>query len=379
DNFDIASHYLPNGRMLFGTSNDFLVFDPDAIQTNSPPGIVNITGFRLLNRPLSVDSLLQLGSIELSPSQNSITIGFSSLSYFNRNKLSYYYKLENIDAEWKKASEVNEAVYNYLPPGSYTFNVIAENADELLSPKTTQLKIVVHSPFWQTWMFYCILALLAGGIIYWLDKERMKRKESMQKMRSDIADNLHEEVNTALNNINILSEIAKLKANKDPAKSIEYLEQIHAKSHHMIIAMDDMLWGIDPDNDSMRKIIDRTMEYTDALKNRYATQIELLVDKKVKRLELNMKRRIEFFLLFKTVINTIIQWGAQNSRIHFGLEKMHITCTIQFDNAAYDIQQLNSLLHMPALLKRMEEAQATMKAHFDKTYSMVILKIRANE
>ena len=47
----------------------------------------------------------------------------------------------------------------------------------------------------------------------------MRRKAAMQKMRSDIAGNLHEEVNTALNKINILSEMARLKSEKDPVKS----------------------------------------------------------------------------------------------------------------------------------------------------------------
>lgn len=378
DNFDIASHYLPDGRMLFGTTNDFLVFNPDDIQTNLPPRNVTITGFKLFNKPLSVDSLLQHGGIELQSSQNYISISFSSLSYFNRNKLSYYYKLENIDKEWKKASEVNEAVYNYLPPGAYTFKVISENADGVLSAKATEFKIIVHSPFWQTWLFYCILALLAGCIIYWLDKERMKRKESMQQMRSDIADNLHEEVNTALNNINILSEIAKLKASKEPVKSIEYLEQIHTKSHNMIIAMDDMLWGIDPENDSMRKTVERMKEYTDALKNRHSTQIDILVDKKVERLELNMKHRLESFLLFKEVINTIVQGGAQNNRIHIGLEKTNIICTIQFDNNGSDMQQLGSALQRPDLDKRLKEINARLKMQLDKSHSVVILKIPAN-
>ena len=102
----------------------------------------------------------------------------------------------------------------------------------------------------------------------------------MQKMRSDIAGNLHEEVNTALNKINILSEMARLKSDKDPVKSTEYLEQIHTKSHDMIIAMDDMLWSIDPLNDSMEKTIERIREFIDALKRRHAANIELLVDKK---------------------------------------------------------------------------------------------------
>ena len=83
-------------------------------------------------------------------------------------------------------------------------------------------------------------------------------------MRGDIAGNLHEEINTALNNINVLSEIAKIKADKEPEQSKNYINEIHSKSHNMIIAMDDMLWSIDPANDSMAKTIDRIKEFSDA-------------------------------------------------------------------------------------------------------------------
>jgi len=375
DNFDLATYQLPDGRMIFGSTNDFLVFNPDDIKTDAPPRKVTITGFKLFNAPLSVDSLLQLKNIRLSHSQNSISISFSSLSYFNRSKISYYYKLQKIDKEWRKATEANEAVYNYLPPGSYIFNVRAESADGVSSINSTQLRIVINTPFWQTWLFYTLLALLAGGLVYWLDRERMKRKENMHKMRSDIAGNLYEDVNTALNNINILSEIATLKAGSEPVKSIEYLEQIHEKSHNMIIALDDMLWSIDPENDSMRKTIDRMKEYMDALKNRHSTKIDILVDKKIEKLELNMKLRLEWFLLFKEIIKTIVHCGAQNNGIHIGLEKLNIVCTFQFQNGQGDIQQLESLLQNNDMNKRLKEMRAKLKIYMDKAHSLVVLKI----
>jgi signal transduction histidine kinase len=85
----------------------------------------------------------------------------------------------------------------------------------------------VEPPFWKTGWFVGLIALLAGTVLFWLDKERMQRKESMQKMRVNIAGNLHQEVNTALSNINILSEMARLKADTEPEKSKEFIEQIH--------------------------------------------------------------------------------------------------------------------------------------------------------
>jgi signal transduction histidine kinase len=132
--------------------------------------------------------------------------------------------------------------------------------DGKITENNTRLIIKINPPFWKSWWFYGALILLAGGLLFWFDRERMKRKEAMQQMRTDIAGNLHEQVNTALNNINVLSEMARMKADSEPEKSKEFIEQIHSKSHNMIIAMDDMLWSISPENDSMQKTVDRMQD-----------------------------------------------------------------------------------------------------------------------
>ena len=194
-------------------------------------------------------------------------------------------------------------------------------------------------------------------------------------MRSEIAGNLHEEINTALNNINILSEMAKLKAEKDPQRSKEYFEQIHSKSHNMIIAMDDMLWSINPENDSMQKTAERMKEYVDALKNRHQVNIDILVDKDVQALELNMKLRHDAFLLFKDGIKAVVNAGAKNCRVHLGYDSGSLLYTMQFENKGCDMQQLNNLFNSNDMEKRLAGINARMKVQVHKSNSTVELEM----
>ena len=273
------------------------------------------------------------------------------------------------DKEWKKADELNQALYNYLPPGTYTFKVKAENPDGLSSSNTTRLTIRVNPPFWKSWWFYAVLALCVAILLYGFDRERMRKKEAIQKMRSDIAGNLHQEINSALNNINILSEMAKLKAEKDPQRTREYFEQIHTKSHNMIIAMDDMLWSINPENDSMHKTAERMKEYVDALKNRHQVNIDILVDKNVESLELNMKLRHDAFLLFKDGIKGVVQAGAKNCRVHIGLENSTLLYTMQFQNRGCDMQLLNNLFNSQDMQRRLAAINARLHVQVHKSSS----------
>jgi len=337
DNFDVSTDYqLPDGRMLFGSSNDFVVFNPMDVRTSAAPPGVNITEFRILNNLLSVDSLMSLDKIVLQANQNSISISYSILSYFNENKPAYYYMLEGIDKDWKKGNELNRAIYNYLPAGTYLFKIRAENADGVSSRNITTMKIKISPPFWKSWWFYGLLTLTCIVVFYLADRERLMRLKATQKLRTDIALNLHHDVNTALGNINLLSEMARMKADKDIARAKELIEQISNKSNDMMIAMDDMLWVIDPANDSMEKTILRMSEFIDALRNRHEAEIEMHVDEKVKDLKLEMKLRHGFFFIFKTALRCMVQYsGAKQTLINIDLQKnglclkMHGTAMIK--------------------------------------------------
>ena len=212
---EAASYVLPNGMIAFGRSHDFVMFDPYKIRaTDLVPPPVTITSFSVMNNALLVDSLTKQTSIEFPYDKNYITIQFSTLTY--QNQYSIYYKLNGLDKDWILSTD-NEARYTYLPPGKYTFEVFAQNANGLKSKQVTQIQFTIKSPFWGTWWFYSLLALFAVALLYWFDKERLKRKAALQLMRSNISDNLHAEVNNALQDINILSEIASIKAGQRTA------------------------------------------------------------------------------------------------------------------------------------------------------------------
>jgi len=374
DNFILASSgRLPGGNLLFGSSNQFIYFNPLQIQIQKTPQKVAITDFRVMNRSLRIDSLLSLEKIWLGPHSNSIVVDFSTLNYSSPYMIRY--KLEGLDKDWKLADAANQAVYSYLPAGHFTLLLGTLDEDARPGKDILSLPIRVRPAFWNTWWFYSLLLLFAASLFYWFDRERMSRKEALEKMRTDISDNLHEKVSTALNNINILSEMARLKADRDPQKSKEYIEQIHTRSSNMIIAMDDMLWSINHENDNMKKTIDRMKEYIDALNNRHGAGIDILVDKKLESLKLNMKTRYEAFLTFKEGIQNLLVAGATHCRVHLGLEKSKILFTAQFDNRKINMQELNNLLHRPDLEKRLESLGARIQIQVHKTSSTISLQV----
>jgi glucose-6-phosphate-specific signal transduction histidine kinase len=282
--------------------------------------------------------------------------------------------LEGLDKTWREAYN-NEITYQYLPPGSYTLKLRSENGESNEFKNISVLKIKVNPPFWKTWWFFSIMVLVVGALLFWIDHIRIRRKTAILEMRSNIADDLHKDINAALSNITILSEMAKIKADREPEKSKEFIEQIHTKSQNMTLAMDDILWSIDPNNDSMENFMLRFREYIDALRSQYNVQIDVLIDPKAKNLQLKMKIRNSVFGLFKSGITNVVRTGGTNCRAHINYEKPHLVYTLEFDTATMDMKQMNNLRQRAELMKKLEELGATLDFKEHTTNAVFVLSI----
>jgi hypothetical protein len=119
--------------------------------------------------------------------------------------------------------------------------------------------------------------------------------------------NLANDINTTLNNISVLSEIAKIKADKNVMQAKDYIDQIRDKSGYMMEVMDDTLWSLDPQNDSMKQTLLRLREVTEAIRIANNVEIDLIVDNKVQSLDLDMKLRHEIFFYYKEAMSYVIQ------------------------------------------------------------------------
>ena len=371
-NFHAASGtLLSNGDIVFGTSHDFLTFTPvRALAFSLSLPEVQIARIASMGKPLSVDSIRNLGKLHAGPDENSLSFYFTTNTF--QNLFSIYYKLENEDKEWKETK--GDLSLNYLPPGNYTLKVTAKDANGK-NGKVLSLQISVAAPFYRTWWFYAMIALAVGILLFLLDRERIKRREVVQKMRTDIAGNLHQEINNTLQSINILSEMAKIKADKDIDKSKEFIEQIHGKSHNMIVAMDDMLWWVDPANDSMDKTILRMQEFIDAINNSHEAHVNLLVDEKIQQLNLSMQLRHDAFLLFRETIRKIITAGIKECKVHITRKKNTILFTVKCSNELCNLPQIKGLWQSLEMEHRLKNLGATVHTEVNKSNTILLVKV----
>ncbi|MCK7559318.1 histidine kinase [Chitinophaga sedimenti] len=169
---------------MTGASDHVLAFDPLRLVASPPPPDVTITGFRVLDHDMIIDSLISNNQpVKLNYRQNFISIEFKSLQY-HQERLRYFFKLDGVDERWVNARGLLTARYTNLAPGSYTFRVRSVNTAGIFSENMTTLDIVVQPAFWQTWWFRLLLFLFALSLVYGYFQARLYLVKRDEKRRA---------------------------------------------------------------------------------------------------------------------------------------------------------------------------------------------------
>ncbi|HEY0042280.1 MAG TPA: ATP-binding protein, partial [Flavisolibacter sp.] len=297
----------------------------------------------LLNTFVPVDSLVQLPQIKLTSDQNSFSIYFSSLSYQQRDRITYYFKMEGIDKEWQAADRIYYQNYSLLPPGEYTFRVYAENVEGIRSVNTTEIKIVIRPPFYRTKWFISTLLFLIVLVIYFLHRERVNRLLAVEKIRTRVARDLHDDMGSTLSTINILSAMAKSKMSTDPVKTATYIGKISDNSQRMMEAMDDIVWSIKPSNDSMQRVTARMREFATSVLEAKDIALHFEVAEEVFDVKLNMEARRDFFLIFKEALNNAAKYSkATEVWVNVSLQNKQLSVIIKDNGQGFDVAKADN-------------------------------------
>src|SRR5579871_1279289 len=374
--FERVFYKLQNGTILAAANSGAIYFNPDSIRSVPPPPDVTITGLRISQKDISVDSALQYIKIKLPYNQNSIAVEFASLSFRERKNIQYYYKLEGTDQDWINAGEQHSVTYANLPTGNYMFKVMAKNRDGFESNHITSLIIVVDPPWWKTWWAFLIWVIIAAVIFYAVYDYLKKNRDELSVIRQKIATDLHDDIGSTLNSISVYSEIAgkQLQTNAEIAKEI--LVKMGVASRNMIDNMNDIVWAINPKNDQFENILQRMQYFAGELLSGKNILLQFNADEKAKTIKLPMEKRKNFYLIFKEAINNAYKYSnAKTVSVNIGLSTNEMIMNIEDDGSGFDYHQKtfggNGLKNMQTRAREID-AQLNISTIKDKGTAIVL-------
>lgn len=296
------------GEMILMSSvkKGFLLFNVDSVAAVEEPGVVNFSFIKLNSKTLLIDSLLNAGLILKYNNYRNIHFGFSDYTVHGQDKIFYEYTLyKGGDTIWNKIEGKPELTLSELSAGKYQLLLRAGNGNGGYSRQITAFPIVVIPPFTQTVWFILLLVAAVTTFLYGLYRYRLHQIKRLQIIRNNIASDLHDDIGSTLNSISIYSEVAKQQAGKE----IPALDLIGINSRKIIESMSDIVWTINPENDSFEKIIIRMRSFAHQLLKAKKVEYTFEADETLNKIVLPMQVRKNFYLVFKEAITNVIKYS----------------------------------------------------------------------
>ncbi|TGE21118.1 sensor histidine kinase [Hymenobacter metallicola] len=340
DEFNAGGYYRGRrGQLYFGGMLGLVRFNPAAVRTNALPPPVVLTGFRKFNQLVELDTSITVRRrIELAPSDYFFSVEFAALNFRLPEKNRYAYMLENFDPDWVQAGNKREATYTNLDPGTYTFRVRATNNDGIWNPRGTSLTIVVQPHWYSTWWFRILISWVFFGLLFLAYRMRVRQLLALERVRHNIARDLHDDMGSTLSSISILSQIARThQHNQRTDQATALLDQIGDSSRRMLDAMDDIVWTINPAHDSMEDVVARMRSFASDVLEARGIDFTFRADPSITGLRLNMRARREFFLLFKEAVNNLAKYAqCEQAAISLTYEHHRLLLTVKDDGVGFD-------------------------------------------
>ena len=330
------------GRLYFSDQRGYTAFYPEEIMENAKPSEIVLTSFHLANQlvipgkegPLK-QPLSQAKEIQLHYHQNSFSFDFAVFDYRNPQSNRHFFMLENYDQDWRPSGAERRAYYISVPPGRYRFRVKAANSYGVWSERN--IIIIITPPWWHTWWFYAMCILTAVGLVYALFRYRLHQKLKAYELRNSISRDLHDEVGSTLSSIRFLSAMAVEDNNMQQGKAQSTLNSINESANKMLDAMNDIIWNIQPQNDTLDKVIARMVSFASELLEAQKVTLHCAITDNVKSIHLSLTVRRDILLIFKEAVNNLAKYSAATEAF-IGLEfkSPFLTLTITDNGKGFD-------------------------------------------
>ena len=335
-----------DGRLWFPTQGGVAVIDPSVVTHNRLPPPVAIEECVLDREPAAF-----VPELRIEPGRENIEIRYTGLSFVKPEGVTFRYRIEGVDKNWVEAGSRRTAYYSHLPPGRYTFMVVAANSDGVWNERGTSFAIIVVPPFYRTWWFYtatfilvvCLIALTFERRVAHLKRERATQEAfsrqligSQEVERKRIAGELHDSIGQSLAIIKNRAALS-LSQPADHERAIEQLEEITDAAAHAMEEVHEIAFNLRPlqlDQVGLKMSIESLLKKASSAQGlRVSYDIDEIDGALAKDQEINLYRIVQ-----ECLGNIIKHADATNASVRVKRAGHEVTLTIQDDGKGFAVE-----------------------------------------
>ena len=307
DQFDLAPIFVSQNGTLYTCSDKYLLsFSPRDMPKNTNLPTLVFQSYQKYGEEYVIRPNDR--QIEFNFRDRNLTFNYYGINFIDPKKTSYAYKLEGYDQVWQK-SDVASATYNSIKAGKYTLRIkVTNKTDGEWSPETT-MNIRVYGPLWLRGWFLALcfsFCLLVAFAIY---KYKLAHFKKIQAIRNKISKDLHDEIGSTLGSISIFSKAAEMMKADQHDEILSTVRMIGTNARNAMENMSDIVWAIQPSNDTLKDLMDRLQLY--AFKMLEAKNITLQFDipEDMFNAKLTLHQRRNIYLILCEAIHNVAKYS----------------------------------------------------------------------
>ncbi|HSF42356.1 MAG TPA: two-component regulator propeller domain-containing protein [Thermoanaerobaculia bacterium] len=317
------------GRLWFGIQRVLAMYDPAKDRPRHPPKIL-LTGLQAFKDRISLESRI------LAHDQSDLTFSFTGID-LAAHFLRFRYRLAGLDREWIDTDQ-RSVRYPSLLPGDYRFEVQAANDAGLRSAPAGLSFTILPPPWWRRPALVLGLAAAAVALTAGLFAAfRVRQLLEVERLRTGIAADLHDQVGAGLTDIAILSEVASQKTGRLPE-----LDRIAATAREMVDGLGDIVWLVNPRRDSLGELFLRLKDSYAELFAHAGAELEVGDLSPFERVRLPMSWRQDLHLLFQEALrNALRHSGCRRAELSVTLRGRRLEVVLRDDGRGFDPERAN--------------------------------------
>jgi signal transduction histidine kinase len=342
-----------DGEIFFGGVNGVSSFYPVAISSFDEKINLFFTQIKANNEPVFKDTAMwTIDKIILPYQNNSLSFDFTAMGSGNPEQYIYQYKMEGIDKEWIQNSGLQTVRY-FLPPGDYVFKIYASRFFDKDAKPMKEICIIINPPFWKTWWFLTVLALLfvtgTAISINFYNKRKYKKKlaelESEHKIqleRERISRDLHDSIGAYANAVLYNTEL--LQKEEDGAERNELMNDLKFASKDIITSLRETIWALKKDEYTAQDCLLRIRNFVQPF-SRYYPHINFRVDGEApEKMKLHYTKALNLVRIVQEALsNAIKHAAAKNISIISSTESEKWKIVVADDGSGFDYASVYAL------------------------------------
>lgn len=338
----------PDGRIWFATESGLVSVQAEEVPEEFPAPavwieslVVNGEAWPVPRPPPGESRVNGAGHLRLPASLRSLMVEFTAPLPAGGERVRFQHRLDGFDVDWVDDGPERRVRYGRLPGGHYRLQIRARSEDGSWESEVTELRLLVPTPFWRSfWGMMLWAVLLAGsvaGVVRWLSHRRLRRQlehlaqqEAMHKERMRIARDMHDELGSKLTRISFLSERALLET-KGTEATAGKLQAIADTSRALLQALDEIVWAVNPSNDSLEHLVSYLAQYATEYFQGTPVECQLRLPRQVPHVPLTAEVRHEVFLACEEALSNVLK-HARATRVHLEMQALNGSLIIRVED-----------------------------------------------